>query len=272
LNQADLKTRLELAREIAVAAGKVTLRYFRSTGLEVMHKLDGSPLTVADQESERLLRDRISERFPGDAIVGEEFGEQAGTSGYRWVLDPIDGTKSFITGVPLYGTMVGVQFGDEAVIGAIYFPPLQEGMFAASGHGSWYFCGDSEPVRAAVSKKTDSTRSTVLTTCEHALARRIGNDRWRKLGSSFAISRTWGDVYGYMLVATGRAEAMIDPIMNIWDAAAVQPIVVEAGGSFTDWQGRPRIDSGDSVATNGELHQTVLDALGAGPLSSQDSH
>ncbi len=261
MSQTDLKPRLDLARAIAVAAGEVTLKYFRATDLEVMHKQDGSPLTIADQEAEQLLRVRIAEKFPDDAIVGEEFGERSGTSGYRWVLDPIDGTKSFICGVPLYGTMVGVQQGDQAVVGAIYFPPLQEGMFAAKGHGSWYFFGDGEPVRARVSKKSNLSKSTVLTTCEQTLAKRIGCERWQTLGSSFAISRTWGDVYGYMLVATGRAEAMIDPVMNVWDAAAVQPIIVEAGGTFSDWQGRPRIDSGDSVASNGILHSTVLTVL-----------
>lgn len=256
------QSRMELARTIAVEAGELTLQYFRKPGLEVQHKSDGSPLTLADQESERWLRKRIGEAFPEDAIVGEEFGEQAGTSPCRWVLDPIDGTKSFISGVPLYGTMVGVQVDAAAVVGAIWFPPLREGMFAGRGLGSWCFSADSAPVRAQVRTTGEPSRRVLLTTCEQTLARRIGPERWQRLGAEFGICRTWGDVYGYYLVASGRADAMIDPHMNVWDAAAVQPIVLEAGGEFSDWKGQPRIDGGDSVAsTNPALHARVLEIL-----------
>lgn len=256
---------MELARQIAVEAGMLTLRHFRRPGLEVEHKADGSPLTIADQESEIHLRQRIGSAFPDDAVVGEEFGEQSGSSGWRWVLDPIDGTKSFVNGVPLYGTMVGVQQDGQAVIGAIFFPPLGEGMFAASGMGSWYFRGESRPVAAAVRRTDDRRKSVLLTTCEQTLARRIGLQQWQALGAEFGVCRTWGDVYGYLLVATGRADVMIDPFMNVWDAAAVQPIIVGAGGQFSDWQGRPRIDGGDALASTGDgLHRKVLAAL-AGP-------
>jgi histidinol-phosphatase len=177
------------------------------------------------------------------------------------VLDPIDGTKSFMAGVPLYGTMVGVLRGSRAEIGAICFPGLSEGMHAATGQGSWYCKGASAAVRARVSHRDPAEARLLLTTCDLMLARRIGLERWAALAGKFPVTRTWGDVYGYLLVATGRADAMIDPIMNVWDAAAVQPIVEEAGGRFTDWKGIPCHDGGDSIATNGLVHEMVLSAL-----------
>ncbi len=263
-----LKSRLELARAIAVEAGRVTLKYFRSRELAVQRKEDGSPLTIADQEAETLLRRRIGETFPDDAIVGEEYGEQSGTSGYCWVLDPIDGTKSFVTGVPLYGTMVGVMQGQEAVIGSIWFPGLDEGMYAATGFGAWYFSGQAEPVRSSIVGQREPGGGVLLTTCDQTLARRLGHEAWLRLGAEYGVCRTWGDVYGYMLVATGRAHVMLDPIMNVWDAAAVMPIILEAGGKFTDWHGFPRVDGGDSVATGGPWHDDVLAILASGNVQT----
>ncbi len=259
-----LIARWRLAWKLAVSAGQLTLRHFQDSGLKVENKSDGSPVTAADREAEQHLRAGIAAAFPDDAIVGEEYGEQPGTSDWCWVLDPIDGTKSFMSGVPLYGTMVGVLRGARAEIGAISFPGLNEGMHAATGQGSWYCKGDRAPVQARVSARDPAQARLLLTTCDLMLARRIGLGRWEALAGKFPVTRTWGDVYGYLLVATGRADAMIDPVMNVWDAAAVQPIVEEAGGRFTDWQGNPRHDGGDSVATNGLVHDLVLAALRPG--------
>ena len=155
----ETESRLELAKTIARSAGKLTLNYFQTDRFEVMKKGDGSPLTIADQESERHLRAAIKEAFPNDAIVGEEFGETAGDSGFGWILDPIDGTKSFISGVPLYGTMVAVEkiadpgLPRQSIIGSVYFPGLDIGIYASRGNGAWSFKSDEAPVRAEVSKK-----------------------------------------------------------------------------------------------------------------------
>lgn len=253
-----LKTRLDFAVAIAREAGAITLRYFRQEGLAVERKGDDSPVTVADRRSEEHLRARIVEAYPDDAILGEEFGAVEGTSGYRWILDPIDGTKSFIHGVPLYGTLVAVEQGGEGVVGVIMIPALEECVYAAKGLGAWYTRGSAESVPARVSKCNSLAQGLFLTSeviCFNEVGRQ---EAYSRLQSAARLTRTWGDCYGYLLVATGRAEVMSDPYLNLWDAAALQPIIEEAGGSFTDWKGNPTIQSGEAVATNGAILDDVL--------------
>ena len=215
------------------------------------------------------MRAEIEAAFPDDAIVGEEFPDKPGTSGYGWILDPIDGTKSFISGVPLYGTMVAVEkidasvSGRQAVIGSVYFPGLDEGMYAAKGQGAFSFKGDQPPKPARVSKQTDIGKSVLLTTSVSDFELRNAQQQFAQLANQFYFSRTWGDVYGYYLVAVGRAEAMIDPELNVWDAAAVQPIIEEAGGRYSDWNGEAKIDTGDAVGSNGQFHEQILKTLNA---------
>jgi len=255
-------SRLDLARRIAAEAGELTLRYFQRPELAVDLKADRSPVTVADREAEQLLRGRIAEAFPDDAILGEEFGEQAGTSGFRWVLDPIDGTKSFVHGVPLYGTLVGIQQDEQPVIGVICVPALSETVYAARGNGAWYVRGSAAPVPARVSTVAKLEGSLYSTTDPKSFALRKsghGKGAHAALQSAARLVRTWGDCYGYLLVAVGRADVMVDPLMNVWDAAAVAPIIEEAGGRFTDFLGRATISGGDAVATNGLIHEAVLE-------------
>lgn len=253
----ELQTRYELAQQITREAGRLTLEYFRK-GVEVIRKGDDSPVTVADREAEQLLRKRVSEHFPDDAIIGEEFGETAGTTGYCWVFDPIDGTKSFIAGVPLYGTMTGVLHHDEPVAGVVVIPGLNEGVYAAQGAGAWSYVGDSPPQPARVSSRGALSEGTFVTSQFDTFNQRGAATALRELEESAYISRTWGDCYGYLLVATGRVEVMIDPIMSIWDAAAIMPIMQEAGGKFTDWSGKPTIHTGEGVGSNGLVHDEVL--------------
>ncbi|HEX3727678.1 MAG TPA: histidinol-phosphatase [Pirellulales bacterium] len=253
----DLQARLELARTAAREAGALTLSYFRSPALDVELKADHSPVTIADRRAEELLRQHIGQRFAADAILGEEFGEQPGTSGYRWILDPIDGTKSFISGVPLYGTLVGVEYDDQPVIGVTFIPALDECVYAALGQGAWYQRAGAPPERARVSSRASLSDSLVCTS-DTRFPTPARQEAFARVQNAARVSRTWGDCYGYLLVATGRAEVMIDPLMHVWDAAAVQPIVVEAGGSFTDWQGRPTIHGGEGIATNGRVLNDVL--------------
>jgi len=253
----ELNDRYALAQQIAVEAGRYTLKYFQSS-VEVERKGDDSPVTVADREAEQLLRRRIGEAFPHDAIVGEEFDETQGTTGWQWILDPIDGTKSFISGVPLYGTMVGVTRGGKAVIGAVYFPGLDCGIHAAAGKRAWHTRGDAEPVRAKVSAVKKLADGLFVTSQVDTFAARASMAAFEHLQQRAYITRTWGDCYGYYLVATGRALAMVDPLMSIWDAAALQPIMEEAGGRFTDWKGVARIDGGEGIGTNAAVHEEVI--------------
>ncbi|HEY2882113.1 MAG TPA: histidinol-phosphatase, partial [Pirellulales bacterium] len=239
-------------------AGKLTLRYFRQPDLQVDLKRDATPVTVADREAEQLLRARISAAFPHDGILGEEFGEQSGTSGFRWILDPIDGTKSFIHGVPLYAVLIGVEAEGTSQIGVIYIPAIDEMVYAAAGQRAWHVVADQPPQPARVSKTKSLADGLFLTSGISGFYKRNATTAFQRLSETAKLARTWGDAYGYMLVATGRAEVMVDPAMSVWDAAALLPILQEAGGTFTDWQGRPTIHSGEGVATNGLVLDEVL--------------
>ena len=160
---AELKARLELALTAAKQAGEITLRYFQQDNFAVEMKQDASPVTIADQESEQHLRDQIAAAFPDDAILGEEYGEKTGTSGYRWILDPIDGTKSFVYGVPLYGTLIGIEFDDRCRVGLINMPALDQRVYAAEGEGAWFQQGDAAPVPAKVNETATLSESLFLT-------------------------------------------------------------------------------------------------------------
>ena len=253
--------RLDLARAIAREAGRLTLEHFQKEDLEIERKEDASPVTVADRVAEQHLRRRILAEFPQDGIVGEEFGETKGASDFRWVLDPIDGTKSFIHGVPLYTTLVGVEYDDRSVAGVIYAPATDEMVYAALGYGSWYIHKNQPPRQARVSTVKSLAESCLLTS-EVANFTRCRDvdamDTYLQLQNTARIARTWGDAYGYMMVAVGRAEVMIDPVMNLWDAAAIQPILEEAGGTFTDWTGTATTQSGEGIGTNGWVLDEVL--------------
>ncbi len=257
----SLEGRLTLALEAIQQAGLITLQYFGRETLAVERKADDSPVTVADRQAEQHLRQCICGAYPHDAIIGEEFPQQPGTSGYTWILDPIDGTKSFIHGVPLYGTMIGVEYQGQSVIGVIHVPALRETVYAAKGNGAWYQQGDAPPRPARVSQ-THPLSNGLFLTSEVANFYRTGRgDAYERLQAASRLSRSWGDCYGYMLVATGRAEVMVDPIAAVWDLAALVPIIEEAGGRFADWQGRPTIYSGEAVAANPLVFDEVLDLL-----------
>ena len=250
--------RLVKAVEMARRAGQVTLEHFRRDDLAVERKADNSPVTVADRSAERLMRELIAEWFPGDAIVGEELGEQSGATGFRWILDPIDGTKSFICGVPLYSTLIGVERDGQSVLGVIHIPALDECVYAARGGGAFYRQGGAVPRPARVSNRPLSA-GLFATSQVDSFAKRGALAAYERLQASAYVTRTWGDGYGYLLVATGRAEAMVDPIMNVWDAAALLPVLEEAGGSFTDWNGVATIHGGEGVAANPASLAAVLE-------------
>lgn len=229
----------------------MTLAHFQ-TGVAVDQKADGSPVTIADRDAERLIRRLVESRFPSQVVVGEEFGEADRDATHRWIVDPIDGTHSFIRGVPFYGVLVALEIDREPVVGVAHFPALDETVAAARGFGCRW---NGRTVR--VSPVASLSEACVAYTDSRQIAARLG-DRWRDLQEHTAIQRGWGDCYGHCLVATGRADIMLDPRMHAWDCAALIPILEEAGGRFTDWRGTRTIDGGDAVSTNGLLHQEAL--------------
>ncbi|HYD54212.1 MAG TPA: histidinol-phosphatase [Gemmatimonadaceae bacterium] len=249
---------LEAVSEVARIAGDVALGYYHR-GVAVEAKADGSPVTDADRAAERAAREWIERRFPEDGILGEEFGETRAGARRRWVMDPIDGTKTFVRRVPLWGTLIALCEGETVLAGAAYFPAVQEMVAAAPGEGAWW-----NGARCRVSDVAQLERATILCTDEsmHGFVDR--HAAWRRLAEEASVTRTWGDCYGYLLVATGRAEVMVDAIMNPWDACALQPVIEEAGGVFTDWRAARTAFGGDTIATNAALARVVRGVLGAG--------
>jgi histidinol phosphatase-like enzyme (inositol monophosphatase family) len=254
--------RLDFAVGVSREAGDVTLRYFRRESLEVERKADDTPVTIADRAAEELLRKRIAAQFPDDTILGEEFGLSVGTSGYQWSLDPIDGTKSYIHGIPLYTTLVAVLHNDKPCLGVIHAPALGETVYASEGNGCWHIGRNrGAPRPALVSTVSRLADGLFLTTEIRTFAEGRSRDTtkvFRRLVSTAGHTRLWGDGYGYLMVATGRAEVMVDPQLSAWDIAALQPVIEEAGGSFTDWQGNATVNSHDAIATNGLVRDEVL--------------
>lgn len=244
---------LAVAMEAAYLAGKRTLAYF-NTGVVPDLKADHTPVTVADREAERVLRERIARDFPHHAILGEEEGETNGDASFRWILDPIDGTKAFVAGVPLYGVLVGVEVEGAARVGVIYLPALGDMIAGADGLGcTWNgrLCRVSPVDRL----KDALVVTSSITRCQER------SDAFDRLAAQTRLQRTWGDAFGYALVATGRAEIMLDPAISVWDCAPMLPILREAGGRFADWNGSETIHGSDAFATNAALYEPVLEVL-----------
>ncbi|MFH5832887.1 inositol monophosphatase family protein [Halalkalibaculum sp. DA3122] len=249
----DLTTMHEAAIEIARKGGDHSLTYFRDT-VEVEYKKDASPVTVADRETEELMRDEIQRQFPGQGIVGEEFENSNPGSDIQWILDPIDGTLSFIHGVPFYTTLVGVTYKGDPKIGVIYAPALDELCEGAEGRGT-RLNGKPCFVRSNKNLAEASFLSTDVTTpAEHGY-----REPFSELLASTRVHRTWGDAYGHMMVATGRADLMFDPVLNIWDAAPLLTVVREAGGIFSDTAGRETIETGNGFSCSKALYPSVIE-------------
>jgi histidinol-phosphatase len=245
---------LDEAVTLARAAGDLTLELFRSPDLLVDTKADHTPVTAADRRAERFVRDELARRHPHDGVVGEEEGEVVGSSGRRWIVDPIDGTKAFTHGVPLYSTLLALLEGDEVLVGVIHLPALGQTVYAARGLGCWM---DGRPARVRPRPTLEGAwvmTSSVSTWTPAMLHGVTGRG---------ASTRTWGDAYGYALVATGFVDAMVDPVASLWDLAPMPVILAEAGGRFTTMDGTSSDAAGGSgVASCGPLHDELLDALG----------
>jgi len=255
MTSSDLPALLQATADVARLMGDTAQSYFR-TPIAAEIKNDGSPVTIADRQAELSARDWIAQRFPNDGVLGEEFGEHHPAAARQWILDPIDGTKSFVRGVPLWGSLVAVCDGSSVLAGAAYFPPLDEIIVAALGEGAWW-----NSIRCHVSAVSDIGQATVLTTDERFGDHDERRALWRALSARAGLARGWGDCFGYLMVATGRAEAMVDPVLSPWDAAPFLPIITEAGGVFSDWTGRATIRGGSAIATNHALAVDLRVAL-----------
>ena len=249
----ELEDFMAIARRAAALAGEVIMPLY-SAGLSVELKADHTPVTEADRAAERSVREFLARECPGHGILGEEYGESPGDGRHRWIIDPIDGTKSFIRHVPLFGTLIALERDGEPVVGVIACHATGETAWAAKGAGA--FINDH---RAHVSPTAALAEATVLMTSFSQLAR-YRPMAFRRLVERSGLLRTWGDCYGYLLIAGGRADVMLDPIVNIWDVAALYPIITEAGGRLTNWEGTDAIGT-SAVATNGILHETMIDTI-----------
>ncbi len=253
----SLREYLDTAIALATDAGAFVLSHYQR-GIDVELKADRSPVTAADVGAERLIRAGLAARYPSHAIVGEELGADAGGASHRWFVDPIDGTRSFVHGVPLFGVLLGLEIDGEMVVGVCHLPGVGETLAAARGLGcTWNGRPRGSRRRPRLSRRRWSTPTAGISSS-------ASGQRWTALQAATGLQRGWGDCYGHCLVATGRADVMLDPVMNPWDVAALVPILQESGGRISDWTGAVRVDGGDAVSTNGHLHDAVLDALGRG--------
>ena len=255
MDKPTTRSLLEFALDAAWQAGRLTLGYYQ-TRPDVERKADNTPVTIADRQAEQKLRELIERYWPDHGIIGEEYGTKPGDSPYTWVLDPIDGTKAFVSGVPFYSNLLALTDGEEALIGVINLPALNETVYAVRGDGC-YWNGRRCHV-STVDRIEDAVLlfSDVDSFAEHGRA-----DAWQRLVDATYIQRTWGDAYGYALVATGRAEVMVDPVMCLWDIAPLQVIVEEAGGTLTDWEGVRTIHHEEAIVTNGVLFEQVMELV-----------
>lgn len=252
----ELEELTGVARRAAEVAGEIVMPLYNER-LTVELKADGTPVTVADRRAEAAMRELFARETPSFGVLGEEAGESPGDGRHRWVIDPIDGTKSFIHHVPLFGTLVALERDGEPVVGVVACPAVGETAWACRGGGAYL---NGEPTR--VSDTASLGAATVLTTSSASLLER-SPEGLAGLAREAKLLRSWGDCYGYLAVVAGRAEAMIDPIVNPWDIAPFAVLVEEAGGRLTTWAG---VDGagGDAVATNGRIHQSVLELLATG--------
>ncbi len=248
----DYKNLLDYAVKIARAGGQETLKYFKKD-VQVQIKDDASPVTEADQAAERVMRKLIQNEFPGHGILGEEFGLHQEDADVQWILDPIDGTVGFIHGIPLYTTLVGVTVNGEPVAGVICAPYMDELVCAAKGHGAW-FNGKQTKIR----KLKELDEASLMTSDVQYFDTYGYKKSFNHLLKLVRTHRTWGDAYGHLMVATGRADIMLDPVLSVWDAGPLLTIITEAGGAFTDLEGNARITGGNGIGCPAEWSDTLI--------------
>ena len=245
---------VDFSEELARASGDIIMRYFRS-GVSVETKADESPVTIADRQAEETMREMIMRAYPDHGIIGEEFGVHNEGAEYQWVLDPIDGTKSFISGTFLFGTLIGLMKDGQPIVGTINHPVTSHMLIGAGGVTRL----NGEVARVSA---TSELRDAVLCYTDFIHVGQYQNGiAFQQLMGMTSFNRTWGDCHGYFLVATGTADVMLDPIMNLWDIVALIPVIEGAGGKITSWNGGPPLSGNGIIASNGLLHSQVLRVL-----------
>ncbi len=256
----DLDLALSTARRAVEAASGASLKHFRS-GVRVELKPDRSPVTAADREAEAAALEVIRAAFPDHAVLGEETGAHAGAAGTRWIVDPLDGTRGFARGESFWGPLVGLEHEGEVVAGAMALPVAGETYFAARGRGAWLAVSGGAPTRLQVSGISRWEDATFSMGEPRVLLAPPFLEPIARLATTCARTRCHGDLAGFAMVLTGRAEAWIEAGVQIWDIAPMKVLVEESGGRFTDLLGRPAISSGNCVASNGAVHGQVVDAV-----------
>ncbi len=253
----ELRHYLDFAIETAYLAGRLTLGYFL-TNVQPDLKPDDTPVTIADKKAEELVRRRIQEHFPRHAVLGEEFGRSDAfhAATHRWIVDPIDGTKAFTRGVPLYSVLLGLEIEGKPEVGVAYFPALNEMVAAATGEGCWW-----NGRRTHVSDVRELSRAYAGFSDPKLFDKYNRRAEWERLKQAVYHLGGWGDAYGYLLIATGRVEIMLDPIMDVWDCAPFPPILAEAGGYFGDWKGNRTIWGREGLGTTNALLPQVLELI-----------
>ncbi len=255
---ADFTEYFAVLNEITRQAGAIVRRYYGSS-ISVDLKADSSPVTEADREVERFLRAALAKHFPDHEIYGEEYGASGRTSPYRWIIDPIDGTRSFLLRTPLFGTLIALEFEGQPILGSIYLP-IQNQLLLGSIETGTFLNGE----KCTVSETRELSKARLMITDPAVLA---GDQRDRaieRLCTEVDLTRGFGDCFGYFLVASGAADIMIDPILEYHDVAALRPIVEGAGGRLTNRDGGRDLHIKNAVATNGYLHDQVLRVLDEG--------
>ncbi|MEZ6141103.1 MAG: inositol monophosphatase family protein [Zavarzinella sp.] len=251
----EIAQRYQRACDATRAAGNIALKYFHDH-LTVEWKEDESPVTVADRAAEKALREQLKRFFPNDGFFGEEYGEESGSSPFRWIIDPIDGTRCFIRGIPHWGTLVGLEYLGQIVASICYAPAMGEFYRAMIGEGAWL-----NDARIAVSQEKELSRSLMCYTGVKIFRNYQVGDAFERVLAQVEGARGYGDYYGFMLVARGSCDLLVDFGLHAWDIAGLQMIVTEAGGKLTDWSGGIDLFRPDVVASNGHLHAEVLQLL-----------
>lgn len=255
---AEWRSRYEQAIDFTRKAGQVALRYF-DTKLEVELKGDDTPVTIADRETEQVLRRSLQEAFPGDGFLGEEYGDTPGSTGFRWIIDPIDGTRSFVRGIPTWATLLGLEYRGELIAGIVDAAPFGHTYHALRGEGAY-----RNDRRISVSREGDLGRSLLFYSSLSWFLKAHKEAEFLDLVRRSDRQRGYGDWYGFLLVAQGSGEIMVEHGVHAWDIAAIQPIVEEAGGRMTAWTGKFDLFAPDVLASNGLLHDEVLSILNRG--------
>lgn len=261
MHERELLQRSALMLSAAQRAGELSLTYYQRTDLAVDWKANSTEVTEADRAGEELIRGLIESAFPADAVVGEEHGPRAGSSGWTWYIDPIDGTRSFAHGVPLYSVLIGLFHEGVGVGGVIELPALGERVHATRGHGAWWERAGRPRVPARVSGCQRLQDALLCTTSIDYYKKAGRTGHLERINNAVGSVRGWSDAYLFALAATGRIDIAVDPVMQPWDNGPFPAIFREAGGVFTSWSGAERIDLGDGVAANPALHAQIIELL-----------